>query len=151
MEYTWVGKNRSQATKFFGVIFMGYESYLALKRRVKNFFSFVDTSVAGKLHFRYKMHVETYTHDLVFTKIIMTCLQQSSASFRVMSCLNKIMSSSTFVSLYCHLKIDVFETRTNKTYRHVFLKTKSLVQTAKDYKRCNKTLCSAVCPLVCDK
>ena len=41
------------------------------------FFSFVDTIVARKLHFRYKMHVETYTHDVVFTKIIMTCLQQS--------------------------------------------------------------------------
>ena len=40
--------------------------------RALQFFSFVDTIVAGKLHFRYKMHVETYTHDVVFTKIIMT-------------------------------------------------------------------------------
>ena len=65
-----VGKNRSRATKLFFVICMGYEIYLALKRWVRNFFSFVDTSVARKLHFRHKMHVETYTHDV-------TCLQQS--------------------------------------------------------------------------
>ena len=64
-----VGKNRSQARKFFVVICMGYEIYLAQKTRVKNCFLFVYTTVAGKLHFRYIMHVETYMHDIVFTKI----------------------------------------------------------------------------------
>ena len=72
------------------------------------FFPFVDTSVAGKLHFRYKMHAETYTQGVVVTKILYVCSNHgilASDSFCVMSC--HINSSSTFVSLYCHLKIDL--------------------------------------------
>ena len=107
-----IWKNRSWATEFFVVICMGYEIFLAQKIWVKNFFPFVDMSVAGKLHFRYKMHVETYTHDvLVFTKRLLVCSSHgilASASFHVISCLHKIFSRSTFVSLSCHSKIDLF-------------------------------------------
>ena len=99
-----VGKNRSRATKFFVIISTGYEIYLAQKIRVRNFFPFVDTTVAGKLHFRYKMHVETYTHDVVFTKILHVCSNHdilASASLRVTSCLHTVKLSPVPLLFHC--------------------------------------------------
>ena len=109
--------------KFFVVICTGYEIYLAQKIEVKNFFfPFVDTSVAGKLHFRYKMHAETYTQVVVVTKILYVCSNHSilaSDSFHA----NKLQFHFCFTVLSFKNR-SVFETRTNKTYIHAFLKPK---------------------------
>ena len=91
--------------KFFVVICMSYGIYLAQKIWVKIFFPFVNTTVAEKLHFRYKMHVETYTHDVVFTKILLhVCSNHNilaSASFRVTSCLHTVKLPPVLLLFHC--------------------------------------------------
>ena len=107
-----VGKNKSRATKFLFVICTGYEIYLAQKIRVKNFFSFCRHQCCRKIAFQiYNACRNIHTQRSVHKNI--TCLQQSQyfgicfVSCHVMPTYCKITSSSTIVSLYCHLKIDL--------------------------------------------
>ena len=104
MAYTGLGKIDPGPRNFLSLFARAMKFIQPKRYGSRIFFPFVDTTVAGKLHFRYKMHVETCTHDVRFTKILHVCSNHdilASALFRVTSCLHTVKLPPVPLLFHC--------------------------------------------------